>query len=302
MSVRTFSGSPEQIRTSVNTIIREFKEQYGDYAVEIIDDPETSLDALTASVGSVPFLAQKKLVVIRAAASLQALSKGVDAFLNAVHDSVDVILTESAFDKRSAVYKKLAAETVFTELEPRTGRSLQNFVIDYAKSLHLPMTQAEAAYLIEQVGENEMYLQNEVVKLAAVGSADSTAIDTHVEKQPRSKVFDLLEAAIHKNSVRAEQLYEEQRAQKIEPQAILGMIIWQLQVLALAKTAPDTQSAVGASKIRSFPLEKARTVTRSLSYVRLTELVDLACDVDIAIKSGANPDEAVRLLLAELSR
>ncbi len=56
---------------------------------------------------SLPFLASKKLVVLRAPSANKQFVEQVETILASVSDTTDVIIIEPKLDKRSAYYKFL---------------------------------------------------------------------------------------------------------------------------------------------------------------------------------------------------
>jgi DNA polymerase III delta subunit len=124
-----------------------------------------------------------------------------------------------------------------------------------------------------------------------------------VDSQPQSKVFDLLDAAFSGKKSRALELYEEQRAQKVEPQAILALITWQLQLLALTKYA-DGKSAAAIAKdvgMNPYPISKAANLSHKLDEEKFKNMVDFAFEIDV--KSKTTPldlDEALKTYITTL--
>src|SRR5690606_24141563 len=102
------------------------------------------------------------------------------------------------------------------------------------------------------------------------------------EPLPQSTMFQLLDAAFAGDNKRALELYDEQRAQKVEPQAILGMIAWQLHVLALVKTAEQQgiTDIAKEAKLSPFVVQKSRGITRRLSLAKLKDLLNRAHKLD----------------------
>jgi DNA polymerase III delta subunit len=157
---------------------------------------------------------------------------------------------------------------------------------------------------VERVGIDQALLSNELEKLLTYSEELSKeTIDLLSESTPQSKVFDLLDAAFSGNKKRALKLYEEQRVQKVEPQLILGMIGWQLQLLAVAKYADGKSTAAIAKDLgmNPYPISKAARLAHKLSEEELTAMVDSAFEIDVASKSSAlDLDEALKTYIVTL--
>ncbi len=108
-------------------------------------------------------------------------------------------------------------------------------------------------------------------------------IDLLTEEAPQSKVFDLLDAAFSGNKKRALKLYAEQRIQKVEPQAILALIGWQLQLIAITKYADGKSSATIAKNagVSPYPISKAAGLAHKLTDEKFKQMVQEAFEIDI---------------------
>jgi DNA polymerase III delta subunit len=161
-----------------------------------------------------------------------------------------------------------------------------------------------ANYLVERLGENQQLLFNEVSKLAIYDSnITKTSIDLLTEPTPQSRVFDLLDAAFAGKKQRALDLYADQRAQKVEPQAILAMIGWQLQLLSLVKTSEGRSSSQVAKDngMNPYPVQKAAGMAQKLSSDELQRLVNQALEIDLKSKTSAvDLDEAIKTYIVTI--
>jgi DNA polymerase III delta subunit len=99
------------------------------------------------------------------------------------------------------------------------------------------------------------------------------------------------------------ELYEEQRAQKIEPQAILAMIAWQLQLLALTKYADGKSTATIAKDVgmNPYPISKAANLAHKLDEEKFNKMVNFAYEIDLKSKTTAlDLDEALKTYITTL--
>jgi DNA polymerase III delta subunit len=106
------------------------------------------------------------------------------------------------------------------------------------------------------------------------------------------------------NYKKAEQMYFEQRAQKVEAYAIMGMLAWQLHILALVKAAGAKSADVIAkeAKLSPFVVKKTQAIARRLSMDQIRKFVRDARDLDIVLKSQTiNADDAMTTYLLKLA-
>ena len=292
------------IRRRLNELVDKFVTKQGELALERIDAEEAETASIFESIQALPFLASRKMVVIRNGGANKEFSEQIEQSISSIPDSTDVIFYEPAIDKRTAYFKLLKKHTEFEEFKNLDRNSLAKWLVDEAKKQDAKLAISDASYLVERVGDNQQLLFNEITKLAIYDSNISREnIDLLTEPTPQSKVFDLLDAAFAGHKAKALELYEDQRAQKVEPQAILAMIAWQLQLLTLVKFANGRSSGQIAkdSGMNPYPINKATGLAKKLSDDKLREMIGEALDMDIKSKTTAlDLDEALKTYITTL--
>jgi len=121
---------------------------------------------------------------------------------------------------------------------------------------------------------------------------------------PQSTIFELLDAAFAGKMAYAMELYREQRALKVEPQAIIAMLAWQLHILAvIASGAPRTADDIARqAKINPYVVRKSQGLARGLGVERLKRMVHDLLALDQTLKSASiDADEALQLYLLKLA-
>ncbi|MGB4759428.1 MAG: DNA polymerase III subunit delta [Candidatus Saccharimonadales bacterium] len=295
----TLTGENAFLRgKDLRSIVDAFVREHGDLALEKLDGEEASYERLQESLQSLPFLASKKLVVLRSPGSNKQFTENIAKLSEELPEITDVIVVEPKLDKRLAYYKFLKKLTEFREFPELDMRGMAGFVQEETKRLGGAITAQAANYLVERVGPNQQAVASELQKLVLFNPAvTQDSIDTLTEASPQSKVFDLIDAAFAGNHARALGLYAEQRQQKVEPQAIMGMLAWQLHVLALVKFAGDKTNDVLAkeAKINPFVIGKTQGIARRMSQQQVKDLVQRAVVLDHTSKTKTyDLDEALQ--------
>ncbi len=297
-------GNSYLLRSKLAILVNAFTAQYGDFGLEKINAEDCSYSKILESVTAIPFLAEKRLVIIDSPTGNKELCDGIQNVLSSTSDQVDVIFIESKFDKRSSVYKVLKKTTDFEEFIELDEQGLARWVVDYVKKMKGNISMTDARYLVHRAGPDQRKLSNEVDKLLtynAVISKDS--IDVLTVLTPSSTIFDLLDAALHGDQGKAVAMYDEQRLQKVEPQAILALLSWQLTIIAIVKTAGEKspETIAKEAKLNPFVVRKTIALSRSLSVKDIKSIVTRTLELDIRLKSASiDPDEAMKNLLCTL--
>lgn len=281
-----------------------FVEAHGDLALERIDGEEASFEQIQSALQSLPFLAEKKLVVLRSPSLNKQFTERAAELLGGTPENIDVVLVEPKLDKRLSYYKYLKKSTDFREFPEADSRTLARFVQDEVARLGGSIASGDAQYLVERLGANQQLVASELQKLVLFDPhITQSSIDEMTELSPQSKVFDLIDAAFAGNHKRALELYAEQRQQKVEPQAIMGMLAWQLHVLALVKFAGDASNDVLAkeAKINPFVITKTQGIARRLSGQQVKDLVGRAVLLDYTSKTKTyDLDEALQAYILQI--
>lgn len=304
MIVALVGNNSFALKNRLDELTGKFVADYGDLALERLDGEEDEAKVIVEGLQSLPFLAQRKMVVVRSGSLNKEFAEQIEQIISSIGESTDVVFYEPQIDKRTVYFKVLKSQTTFEEFHELDSQSLSKWLVDEAKKQDGRLDFSNANYLVERVGTNQGLLANELGKLLIYSPEISRKnIDLLIDQTPQSKIFDLLDAAFGGRKDRALRLYEDQRAQKVEPQAILAMIAWQLQQIAVAKMAGN-RSLTEVSRdsgMKEYPLRKAKNLADKLSDNELKTMVSEALDIDWRGKTTSlDMDEALKTYIVSL--
>lgn len=304
--IYTLSGANSfALKAELDKLVRAFVQEHGEFALERLDGEEASIDAMRASIESLPFLTPRKLVVLREPSRQKAFTEAISDILAAVSDSTDLIIFEPKLDKRLSYYKTLKKETDFRDFPELDANGLAQWATMYVQERKGKLSPAQARMLVDRNGPNQQMLQNELDKLLAFDlNITQASVEALVDRLPQSTVFELLDAAFAGKAKRAMQLYYEQRALKVEPQAIIAMLAWQLHILVVVKAAGNKPApdVAKAAKLNPFVARKSQGLVKTVPMSRLKQLVHELLQLDIRLKrTSIDADDAVQLYLLKLA-
>ncbi len=294
------------LKQALRARINEFVDKHGEFALEQMDADDAAVEHIFDAINSIPLLSAGKMVVVYGASRHKELLEKLADNPESVPESTELLLVDSKLDKRARYYKQLRKTAQFNEFLSTDTKDIASWAVDYAKTQGGELSRSEASYLAQRVGIDKTLLSSEIDKLVTFSpKVTRESIDLLCEPLPRSTVFQLLDAAFVGNTDRALELYKDQRKQRVEPLAILGMIAWQLQSLALVKTAGErsVEDIAREAKLNPFVVRKNREVASKITLLQLRKLVRRALELDVKLKSTAvDADEAMRYFLMTLSR
>lgn len=292
------SQALQQIKT-------DFIKDYTEIGLEQYDGAELDPQKLPSILQALPFLADKRMVIIKQPSAQKALQEDLEKLLDTVTDTTELVIVEPKPDKRTSYYKVLQKQTELRDYKELDEYELAKWLVDQAKAKQAHVSNADASYLIRRLGVNQLLLNQELNKLVSYDpQITRRTIDLLTEPNPQSSVFDLLDAALSGNRKKVLELYHEQRQQKVEPLAIMGMLAWQLHILALLKTAKGLGASDIASqaKISPYVIRKTEAVAARCSLQQTKQWVRKASQLDIKLKSQAiDADDAMLEFLLNLN-
>ena len=293
------------LQQELKKLVGTFVAEHSDMALERLDGEDADFVRIQEALTSLPFLASKKMVVLRSPGANKKFTEEAEKLLADVPETTDVVIAEPKLDKRLSYYKYLKKATDFREFPVPDLLGLARWLVVAAKEQGGSISPADARYLAERVGMNQQLLANELTKLLIHDpKITRQAIDELTEATPQSTIFQLLEAAFAGNAKRTLELYKEQRAMKVEPPQIVAMLAWQLHVLAIVKTAGEKAAGQIASeaKLSPFVVQKSANIARKLSLAELKTLIADLLKIDARSKrESIDPDEALQHYLLQMA-
>lgn len=288
----------------LNELVSKFVADHGELAVERIDAEEKDVAGIKDAVQGVGFLTTNKLVVLRGMSTNKEAAEKIEQILSSIPETTDVVVYEPLTDKRTVLYKFLKANTQLEEYLELDEGQLTTWLVEQAKKSGAVLSYSDAKYLVDRVGVGKQRLASELEKLLLYDiSISRETIDLLVEPTPQSKIFDLLDAAFAGRKKKALELYNDQRAQNVEPQAIAAMLAWQLQTMALAKfgagkSAPQIAKDAGVSP---YPISKASNLVSRMTLDKLKQMINDLTMIDYKSKTSKfDVDEALKTYIVTL--
>ncbi|NBU34099.1 DNA polymerase III subunit delta [bacterium] len=303
--ITTLTGSNAyELSNTLRSIKAVFTKQFGDFATESVDASELELRALLDIVSALPFLSTKRLVVMQGLAANKLASEHIQTIINNVSDQTDVYIVEPKLDKRSVLYKTLKKETDFKEFLQIDAYSAPQWLVTEAKNRGGELSNGDARYLVSRMGVEQTALSNQLdVLLLYNPKINRTAIDILTDKTPQSTVFELIEAAFSGNTRLALDLYEDQRAQNVEPLAIEALFVWQLHALLLVKAAGQAKKPLNQLGISPYVAQKSAALVARRTLPQLKGYVAKLTAAEFALKTTAvNADETLKNFIIVLGQ
>jgi DNA polymerase-3 subunit delta len=286
-----------------------------DLNMATLDGRRLKLDALVAACEALPFLADRRMVIVNDLLKHQKAGKDRDelrAYLERVPPTCDLVFVESEdFDKRGAVFGYLKKAASVREFLPKEGAELLRWLADRAKQLGVALEGPAAQRLTSFAGNEGRALINELEKLASYvgrgGRITAQHVDLLVQDGQEQSLFAFIDELSARRRGAALQGLRRLLDDGQAATYILFMIARQVRILlgvkdlAAQRLRPDQIGAQLGQK--PFVVRKALDQARGFSDAELAQLHDRVLELDHATKTGRmDAQTGLELLVVELCR
>ena len=278
----------------------EFEKKHGDLNIEVIQDEE-SADRITSSLEASPFLADKRLIIVKnfmENAPAKEQERLRDRLEKVAESTVAVFYEESPPDKRTTLYKKFKESCQLKEFAVPTPLELDQFLRTQAVKRNLRIQPREIKFLLDHVGPDLWTLDNEIQKLSSYcknRAATEDDIRLLCQENISTSVFKMTDALSEKNAKRAIQLLHILAENGEETLMIFSMIVRHFRMLLLLSDLKKNGTAEKDlftmmkqydAKIHPYAVQVAAKQARNFAYEDLKKAYDTLADLDVKFKSG----------------
>ncbi len=276
------------------------------------DQGGPSLAAVLDDLATLPFLAPRRVVVVREAdAFITAHREKLERCLAKPASTGTLILECRSFPKTTRLYKAVAAAGgLVTEHKKLGGRALLEFVLAEATARGKRIDPSAATRLVDLVGQDTGALASEIEKLCLYAAARSAITDDDVSdlvgQTREERVFAALDAAAMGQLADALRLWHQVLTTDPESvyKAVGGVAYKARQWLGAHRMASNgLDISEIAPKLLMWRRERElQTILKRLSPTLLRRFLAAIADLDSQAKSGTRSIETgIELLLARLA-
>lgn len=298
-----FEGPEENIKTAALAQLRKalLPEGMEELNEALLEAPAT--DALIAAAETLPFLAEKRLVVVREHPALTGRGEGDDRlrdYLARVPDTaVIVFIVRGKADARKKLYTAIKKHGHIVSFNPLTDAELNAWIIRTFKGLGKICPPQTASLLSFTVGSDTALLRQEIDKLAALAGERETIGDEDVRQVATRSVeytiFEMVDAVVARQEGKAFSLLRDMLTAGEQRLGILAMLLRQYRLLQHVKIMQYEKKPVQEIKSRLgiAPFAAERCIRQASAYTggEVRQAVDICLSTEMGVKSGRYNDE-----------
>ena len=320
---------------SLGQSLDEIKRNLGDQATleantTILDGQQMTLDRLRTVAGTLPFLAERRLVIINGllerfeprgksrrqrkiteVTSQQNEYKSLGAGISQIPDSTILVLIDREITSNNPLFKELSDKAEIRSFPLLRGAKLRQWIQERVIKADSSISPQAVELLARLVGGNLWIMASEIDKLVLFTSGrriEEADVNSVVSYAQQANVFAMVDAILESKVGIAEQRLQWLLQGGATPAYLLTMITRQVRMIVRAKeirkqvkSKVEIQSKLGLTS--EFALRKTLEQADRYPLERIKEVYRKLLEADISIKTGKYDSElALNILIAELCR
>ena len=286
------------------------------------------LAELEAAWSTIPFLADKRIVVVRDLLARMEQGRGgrssrsggldgewtdIGERLAHVPDSTELIFVDAAISRNNPLLSVIRPLTRVHEFRLPSVRDMPGWVRQRADRLGAAIEPSAISALVDAIGNDTRLIDMELQKLALYrsdGRSDGMIrrqdVEAMVSYVREANIFAAVDAALEGRAGFALRLAHQLLAEGRSSTYVVTMLARQVRFLIVAKDMKShgfQQDEIGRRlSIRGYPLTKTMQQEGRFSAERLVEIHRRLLEADLSIKTGAADEEmALDALIVGLS-
>jgi len=318
---------------SLGESLEEIKRGIGDQALlaantTILDGQQVTLDQLRAVCETVPFLSERRLVIVKGllerfepkskssgqkkitpVANQQNEYKLLATYISKIPDSTILVLIDGRLGRNNPLFRVLSARAevrTFPLLRNTELRKwIQRRVIEEGGSI----SPGAVDLLVKLVGSNLWIMKSEINKLVLFASGrriEEEDVKRVVSYAHQANVFAMVDAILEFKAGIAEQSLHQLLEGGAAPAYLLVMLLRQVRMIVRVKELrgqgkPEVEIQNKLGLTSEFALRKTLEQAGRYSLARLKQAYHRLLETDLSIKTGKYGGElALNILIAEL--
>ncbi|MEK5325107.1 DNA polymerase III subunit delta [Aeribacillus sp. FSL M8-0254] len=307
----------ETIRKLLTEAISEDEREFN---YSVYDMEETNIETAVEDGETMPFLGERRMVVVKNPYFLTSEKKKekVEHNLKKLEQYVEnpapftvfvFLLPHEKIDERKKLTKQIKKAATVVEMNSFSEEETVKWIKEKAEAENVAMEKEAIDELMEKTSGNLMIIDKEMEKLCAyVGSGNKLTAEIVKQLVARSleqNVFDLIDAVVKKKTEEAFKIFYDLLKINEEPIKILSLLTQQFrllyQVKQLSKSGYGQDRMASSLKVHPFRIKLALKQEKQFSASELQNIIKALAETDFEIKTGKKDRQlALEFLLLKL--
>ncbi len=291
-----------------------------DMNTTVLEGKSATQEAIIEQAETLPFFAEKRVILIKESELVQAGSDKLADYLKAPCETTYFVFLETVVTESCKLYKTLKAGGLVAQIDQQDRAYLEKNMGAMLTRGGKQMSRDAVNRLLDKTGNDLGTLYNEMEKLMAYCKDRDTIgvedVETICSRTVEEQIFELIDKLAEGNLKRMMELYEDLLAMKEPPMKLITMLekqyILMLQIKDLREQGEIRETITSwmitpteknpSPRIRSdWQVRLYMGQASRYSLAQLQEAVRLCAEADAAVKSGRMVDTiALESLLLQM--
>jgi len=302
-----FFGKEAFLHTETMRLLEEhsISETERDFNFSIYDMDETEIDRAIEDAETLPFLGERRVVIVKNPYFLSTEKKKekiehnlkkLESYLEepAPFSILAFFAPYEKLDERKKVTKLLKKNATVVELNSFTEQETVSWIKELAEQEEVQIEQAAIKKLIDLTVGNLMIISSEMQKLCTFVGKGNTIMETDVKKLVartlEQNVFELIDYVVQKKKGEALQLFYDLLKTNEEPIKILSLLASQFrliyQVKQLVHTGYSQPQIASTLKVHPYRVKLANIKAKLFQNEELSYIMKQLAEADYEMKTG----------------
>ena len=298
-----FEGVEENIKAAALQSLRKaiLPEGMEELNETVMDAP--AADAVIAACETLPFLADKRLVIVREHPALTGRAEAEErliSYIPQVPDSaVLVFLCRGKADARKKLYTAIKKAGGVVSFAPLSDAELNSWIVKTFGGMGKTVSPQTASLLAFTVGSDTALLHQEIGKLSALAGERDTVTEEDVQavatRSVECTVFEMVDAVVAGQQGKAFGLLRDMLTTGSDRLGILAMLLRQFRLMQHIKIMQYEKLPAGEIKQRLGvpPFAAERCMRQAAGYTggQVKKAVQICLNTEYLVKSGGYNQE-----------
>lgn len=254
----------------------------------------TSLGEIIDLAETLPFLAQRRVIVIEDSGLFKSGGEQLAEYLQTPSESTFFLFVETEVDKRSKLYKTLNSKGTVVEFAKQEEATLRRWVKGMVSKEGKAISDMTTQVFLSKTGNDMNNIYMELEKLICYCIDKEEIEESDVEKvcvtRIANHIFDMVDAIAGRNQKKVMELYYDLMALKEPPMRILFLVSRQCNLLLQTKdmqkhgvAAKDMAPVLG---VPPFAVKKYIAQAGAFSTSQLRKALTKCIETEERVKTG----------------
>ncbi|MFS0879398.1 DNA polymerase III subunit delta [Metabacillus niabensis] len=299
----------ETVQLIINAALNDEEK---DFNLSIYDMEETSIDTAIEDAETLPFMGEKRVVIIKNPFFLTSEKKKekvehkldkLEQYLNspAPYTILLFVAPYEKLDERKKITKLLKKQSIVLEMNSLSEKDTIEWITEMAEQEVVYFSKEAIDELMVLTAGDLMILNQELKKISTyVGEGGQVSPDIIRLLVPRTleqNIFELIDNVIHRRSSEALRIFYDLLKNNEEPIKILSLLVNQfrliLQVKELSGTGYGQQQIANTVKVHPFRVKLALQQAKLFTSDELANILLELAEADYQMKTGKKDKQLV---------